>query len=187
MFFVVSKKTVKGVKEMQHKPLVAIVMGSASDQDVMSEAGKALAEFGIPFEAHVMSAHRTPARVHDFVSGAYENGIRVFIAGAGKSAHLAGVVASLTCLPVIGVPMQTSDLGGLDSLLSTVQMPPGIPVATTAIGKAGARNAGLLAVSILAVQDEMLYRKLKEFRASMAAKIEQDDQCLQEKDWIVSQ
>lgn len=172
---------------MQRKPLVAIVMGSASDKDVMSEAGHALAELGIPFEAHVMSAHRTPDRVHDYVKGAYENGIRVFIAGAGKSAHLAGVVASLTCLPVIGVPMQTSDLGGLDSLLSTVQMPPGIPVGTTAIGKAGARNAGLLAASILAVHNEELYRKLKEFRTSMASKISKEDQMLQQENWIVSQ
>ena len=160
-------------------------MGSASDRDVMAEAGKALSELGIPFEAHVMSAHRTPDRVHDFVSNAYENGIRVFIAGAGKSAHLAGVVASLTCLPVIGVPMQTADLGGLDSLLSTVHMPPGIPVGTTAIGKAGARNAGLLAVSILAAQNEALYRKLKAFRAAMADKIYEDDQQLQQEDWIV--
>jgi len=172
---------------MQQKPLVAIVMGSSSDKDVMAEAGKALTEIGIPFEAHVMSAHRTPDRVHDFVSNAYEKGIRVFIAGAGKSAHLAGVVASLTCLPVIGVPMQTSDLGGLDSLLSTVQMPPGIPVGTTAIGKAGARNAGLLAVSILATQNEELYGKLKSFRNAMAEKINRDDENLQQEDWIVSQ
>ncbi|MBN2684285.1 MAG: 5-(carboxyamino)imidazole ribonucleotide mutase [Pontiellaceae bacterium] len=172
---------------MKNKPLVAIVMGSASDKDVMAEAGKALSELGIPFEAHVMSAHRTPDRVHEFVSNAYESGIRVFIAGAGKSAHLAGVVASLTCLPVIGVPMQTSDLGGMDSLLSTVQMPPGIPVGTTAIGKSGARNAGLLAVSILATGDKELYKKLKEFRATMADKINKDDECLQQEDWIVSQ
>ena len=172
---------------MAGTPSVAILMGSISDKDVLAEAGKALAEFGIAFEAHVMSAHRTPDRVHDFVSAADERGIRVFIAGAGKSAHLAGVVASLTCLPVIGVPMQTADLGGLDSLLSTVQMPPGIPVATTAIGKAGARNAGLLAASILAVSDQELYRKLKAFRASMAASIPKDDAQLQTEDWIVKQ
>ncbi len=172
---------------MSNEPLVAIVMGSASDKDVMAEAGKALTELGIPFEAHVMSAHRTPARVHDFVNGSYRKGIRVFIAGAGKSAHLAGVVASLTCLPVIGVPMQTSDLGGLDSLLSTVQMPPGIPVATTAIGKAGARNAGLLAAAILATHNQELYQKLQKFRAAMADKISQDDEKLQNEDWIVNQ
>ncbi|MBN2343052.1 MAG: 5-(carboxyamino)imidazole ribonucleotide mutase [Deltaproteobacteria bacterium] len=172
---------------MNNTPVVAIVMGSASDKDVMAEAGKALSELGIPFEAHVMSAHRTPGRVHEYVSAAYKNGIRVFIAGAGKSAHLAGVVASLTCLPVIGVPMQTSDLGGLDSLLSTVQMPPGIPVGTTAIGKAGARNAGLLAVSILAAGNEELYKKLLQFRAEMAEKINEDDKKLQQENWIVAQ
>jgi len=169
---------------MTANPTVAIVMGSISDKDVMAEAGRALAELGIPFEAHVMSAHRTPDRVHDFVSEAYDKGIRIFIAGAGKSAHLAGVVASLTCLPVIGVPMQTADLGGLDSLLSTVQMPPGIPVATTAIGKAGARNAGLLAAAILAVHDEELYRELKALRATMAANISKDDERLQSEDWL---
>lgn len=172
---------------MERKALVAIVMGSASDQDVMAEAGKALSELGIAFEAHVMSAHRTPDRVQEFALGAYKKGIRVLIAGAGKSAHLAGVVASLTCLPVIGVPMQTADLGGLDSLLSTVQMPPGIPVGTTAIGKAGARNAGLFAAAILAAQDEELYTKLTEFRASMAAKIDTDDQKLQQEDWVANQ
>ncbi len=172
---------------MDKKPLVAILMGSASDQDVMAETGKALAEFGIPFEAHVMSAHRTPERVHDFVSGAYDKGIRVLIAGAGKSAHLAGVVASLTCLPVLGVPMETSDLGGLDSLLSTVQMPPGIPVGTTAIGKSGARNAGLLAVAILAAHDAALYQKLIGFRASMAAKVDLADKELQSEAWVVTQ
>ncbi|NLF94936.1 MAG: 5-(carboxyamino)imidazole ribonucleotide mutase [Oligosphaeraceae bacterium] len=172
---------------MNKRPVVAILMGSASDQEVMAEAGKALSELGIPFAAHVMSAHRTPDRVHEFVSQAYENGIRVFIAGAGKAAHLAGVVASLTCLPVIGVPMTTSDLGGLDSLLSTVQMPPGIPVATTAIGKAGARNAGLLAASILAVQDQQLYHQLCEFRTAMAAKIHSDDQSLQQQEWVARQ
>jgi phosphoribosylaminoimidazole carboxylase PurE protein len=168
-------------------PLVAILMGSASDKDVMSEAGKALAEFGIPFEAHVMSAHRTPERVDQFVSAAYDRGIRVFIAGAGKAAHLAGVIASKTCLPVLGVPMPTSDLGGLDSLLSTVQMPPGIPVATTAIGKSGARNAGLLAVSILAAGDPELYRALLAFRARMAAKIDDTDKALQKEDWVRNQ
>ncbi|MDD4097748.1 MAG: 5-(carboxyamino)imidazole ribonucleotide mutase [Lentisphaeria bacterium] len=172
---------------MNRKVSVAILMGSASDQEVMSEAGKALSELGIPFEAHVMSAHRTPDRVHDFVAGAHARGIRVLIAGAGKSAHLAGVVASLTCLPVIGVPMMTSDLGGMDSLLSTVQMPPGIPVATTAIGKAGARNAGLLAAAILATRDDELYQKLEAFRAGMAAKIADDDLQLQQQGWVANQ
>jgi phosphoribosylaminoimidazole carboxylase PurE protein len=166
---------------------VGILMGSASDKDTMAEAGKALAEFGIGFEAHVMSAHSTPERVEEFVGGAYERGIRVFIAGAGKAAHLAGVVASKTCLPVLGVPMTTSDLGGLDSLLSTVQMPPGIPVATTAIGKSGAKNAGLLAVSILAASDPALYAKLVDYRARMADKVVETDEALQQEDWIVNQ
>lgn len=166
---------------------VGILMGSASDKDTMAGAGKALAEFGIGFEAHVMSAHRTPERVEEFVGGAYDRGIRVFIAGAGKAAHLAGVVASKTCLPVLGVPMTTSDLGGLDSLLSTVQMPPGIPVATTAIGKSGAKNAGLLAVSILAASDPALYAKLVDYRAQMAAKVVETDEALQQEDWIVNQ
>jgi len=169
------------------KAIVAILMGSASDKDAMAEAGKALSEFGIGFEAHVMSAHRTPDRVDKFVSAAYDRGIRVFIAGAGKSAHLAGVVASKTCLPVLGVPMQTSDLGGLDSLLSTVQMPPGIPVATTAIGKTGARNAGILAASILATSDVELYNKLLAFRAKMAAQIAETDDALQQEDWVRNQ
>jgi phosphoribosylaminoimidazole carboxylase PurE protein len=172
---------------MKNKPLVAIVMGSASDKEVMAEAGKALTELGIPFEARVMSAHRTPDSVHKFVKGAYAKGIRVFIAGAGKSAHLAGVVASLTCLPVIGVPMETSDLGGLDSLLSTVQMPPGIPVGTTAIGKSGARNAGLLAVSILATQNKELYKNLERFRKTMASKVKLADEELQQESWIANQ
>lgn len=166
---------------------VAILMGSASDKEVMAEAGKALSEFGIGFEAHVMSAHRTPDRVHNFVKSAYDKGIRVIIAGAGKSAHLAGVVAATTCLPVLGVPMETADLGGLDSLLSTVQMPPGIPVATTAIGKSGARNAGLLAVSILAASDQELYQKLLTFRASMAEKINKTDESLQQESWVTDQ
>ncbi len=169
------------------EPVVAILMGSASDKDVMAEAGKVLTEFGIRFEAHVMSAHRTPDRVDEFVSGAYNRGIRVFIAGAGKAAHLAGVVASKTCLPVLGVPMKTSDLGGLDSLLSTVQMPPGIPVGTTAIGKSGARNAGLLAISILAASDPELYSRLVEYRQTMAAKVAGTDEALQQEDWVLNQ
>ena len=169
---------------MSKKPSVGILMGSASDKDAMSEIGKVLSQFGVSFEVHVMSAHRTPGNVHKFVSSAYDKGIRVLIAGAGMSAHLAGVVASLTCLPVIGVPMSTTDLGGLDSLLSTVQMPSGIPVATTAIGKAGARNAGLLAVSILAASDENLYKALEENRSAMAKKVEAADNELQNESWV---
>ena len=164
---------------MTTTPKVAIIMGSISDKDVMAEAGKALAEFEIPYEAHVMSAHRTPDRVHDFVSAAYEKGIRVFIAGAGKAAHLAGVIASLSCLPVIGVPMNAS-LDGLDALLSTVQMPAGIPVATVAIGKAGAKNAGYLAAQIISTADAELGDKLRAERAANAEAIAQKDAALQE-------
>ncbi len=172
---------------MNKKPLVAIIMGSASDKDAMAPAGKVLSEYGVSFEAHVMSAHRTPERVHEYISGAYEKGIRVIIAGAGKSAHLAGVAASLTCIPVIGCPMETSDLGGMDSLLSTVQMPPGIPVGTVAIGKSGAKNAGLFALSILAASDASLYEKLKTNRVKMAADTAKADKELQSEDWVANQ
>lgn len=160
--------------------LVSIVTGSKSDLEVMSEAAKVLREFGVPCELRVISAHRTPDRAHDFGRSAEQRGVRVIIAGAGKAAHLAGVMASLTTLPVIGVPMTTSDLGGLDSLLSTVQMPGGIPVATTAIGKAGATNAGLLAVAILALSNEELRAKLKAYREKMRQDVEQADLELQE-------
>jgi 5-(carboxyamino)imidazole ribonucleotide mutase len=159
---------------------VSIVMGSKSDSEVMSKAAAILREFEIPYEMNVISAHRTPARAHEFGTSAQQRGVKVIIAGAGKAAHLAGVMASLTTLPVIGVPMTTSDLGGLDSLLSTVQMPGGIPVATTAIGKAGATNAVLLAVAMLALSDESLDRKLKEYRNAMQRSVEQSDLELQE-------
>jgi 5-(carboxyamino)imidazole ribonucleotide mutase len=155
--------------------LVSIVMGSKSDLEVMSEAAKVLREFNVPCELRVISAHHTPDRAHQFGRSAKARGTKVIIAGAGKAAHLAGVMASLTTLPVIGVPMTTSDLGGLDSLLSTVQMPGGIPVATTAIGKAGAQNAGLLAVSILALTDERLASQLDAYREKMSRQVEQAD------------
>ncbi|NLB56624.1 MAG: 5-(carboxyamino)imidazole ribonucleotide mutase [Lentisphaerae bacterium] len=166
------------------KPIVAIVMGSASDRDTMAEAGKILSEFDIVFEARIMSAHRTPDLVKDYVSGLSDRKFKVIIAGAGKAAHLPGVAASFTCLPVIGVPMETRDLGGLDSLLSMVQMPPGIPVGTVGIGKAGARNAGLLAVAILAASDRLLYSKLERYRAVMANGVSEADELLQGDDWI---
>jgi len=156
-------------------PLVSIVMGSKSDLEVMSEAAKVLREFNVPCELRVISAHRTPDRAHEFGRSAKGRGTKLIIAGAGKAAHLAGVMASLTTLPVIGVPMTTSDLGGLDSLLSTVQMPGGIPVATTAIGKAGAQNAGLLAVSVLALTDERLASQLEAYRERMSRQVEQAD------------
>jgi len=146
------------------KPIVGIVMGSASDWDTMKPAAKVLEEFGIAYEAKAMSAHRTPAAVMAWTGAAKANGMKVIIAAAGGAAHLAGVVAAHTTLPVLGVPMPSKHLGGLDSLLSTVQMPKGIPVATLAIGEAGAANAGLFAVAILALSDPAIAKKLDDFR-----------------------
>lgn len=157
------------------KPVVSIVMGSKSDLGVMTDASGILREFGVIHEVRVISAHRTPRKAHEFGASAKARGVRVIIAGAGKAAHLAGVLASLTTVPIIGVPMTTSDLGGLDSLLSTVQMPPGIPVAATAIGKAGATNAALLAVAILALSDEELSARLDAYREDMAQAVERAD------------
>jgi 5-(carboxyamino)imidazole ribonucleotide mutase len=145
-------------------PLVAVIMGSKSDWETMSGCVKMLDELGIPNEAHVLSAHRTPDATADFARKAAGRGIRIMIAGAGGSAHLAGVIAGHTWLPVLGVPMQNSALNGLDSLLATVQMPGGIPVGTLAIGSAGAKNAALLAAAILATSDEGIRRKLETFR-----------------------
>ena len=147
------------------KPLVGIVMGSASDWDTMKPAAKVLEEFGVAYEAKAMSAHRTPTLVAEYAAGARGRGLKVIIAAAGGAAHLAGVVAAHTTIPVLGVPMPSKHLGGLDSLLSTVQMPKGIPVATLAIGEAGAANAALFAVAILALSDASLDKKLSEFRA----------------------
>lgn len=139
-------------------------MGSTSDQEVMSACNAALDHFGIPNESHVMSAHRDPEKVIQFCKSAEENGISVIIAGAGMAAHLPGVIASQTVLPVIGVPLGGSALGGQDALYSIVQMPGGIPVATVAIGKAGAKNAGILAAEILALNDSAIREKLLKFR-----------------------
>jgi len=152
-------------------PLVGIIMGSKSDWDAMSGAAEILTKFGIAHEARVMSAHRTPAIVSEYASGAIDRGLQVIIAGAGGAAHLAGVVAAHTILPVIGVPMQTASLGGLDSLLSTVQMPKGIPVATVAIGASGAANAGLLAVAILATSRPDVRSKLLAYREELAQQV----------------
>jgi phosphoribosylaminoimidazole carboxylase PurE protein len=163
------------------QPRVAVLMGSDSDWEIMAGAVKRLGDFGIGAEAHVMSAHRTPARVAEYVSAAPKRGIRVFIAGAGSAAHLAGVVAAHTTLPVIGVPLNASSLDGLDALLATVQMPAGIPVATVAIGKAGAENAAILAAQILALGDAGLAQRLTEFKAEMARKVEEKDAALQKK------
>jgi 5-(carboxyamino)imidazole ribonucleotide mutase len=147
-------------------PLVGIVMGSASDWEVMREAAKQLTDFAIPYEAKVLSAHRSPDALGEWVEAMGEEGVRCFIAGAGGAAHLAGVVAAKTAVPVLGVPMPSKYLKGLDSLLSIVQMPKGIPVATFAIGEAGAANAGLFAVAMLAQSDAKLGRRLAEFRRS---------------------
>jgi len=149
----------------------AILMGSDSDLETMTEASLALEQFDIPYELHVMSAHRTPAQVSSFASKAASEGFGVFICGAGGAAHLAGVVAAHTILPVIGVPLNATPLNGFDALLSTVQMPAGIPVATVAVGKAGARNAGILAAQILATGDPELRRKLEFFKKDMADKV----------------
>jgi 5-(carboxyamino)imidazole ribonucleotide mutase len=146
-------------------PLVGVIMGSESDLETMQPAAEALAEFGIPYEMQVVSAHRTPEGMFDYAKAARERGIKVIIAGAGGAAHLPGMVASLTTLPVIGVPVVSKALSGVDSLHSIVQMPPGIPVATVAIG--GGRNAGLLAVRILATGDDQLATQLEAFREKM--------------------
>ena len=156
---------------MSNKPLVSILMGSRSDLTTMENCFAQLKEFDIPFEAHALSAHRTPNEVIKLAEEAKDRGIKVIIAAAGGAAHLGGVIASSTTLPVIGVPIQTSALGGMDSLLSTVQMPGGIPVATVAIGKAGAKNAAILAVQMLALSDEALAKKLEAFKQAMADKV----------------
>ena len=156
--------------ENNSKSLVAVLMGSKSDWDVMKACSETLAKFGVAHECHVMSAHRTPKMVADFVSTADSRGLEVIVGAAGGAAHLAGVIAAHTTLPVLGVPM-TSALDGLDSLLSTVQMPGGIPVATFAIGKAGATNAALFAIAILANSRPELKEKLREFRAEQEKKI----------------
>jgi 5-(carboxyamino)imidazole ribonucleotide mutase len=152
-------------------PRVAILMGSASDWETMKPAADALADLGVATDVRVISAHRTPARHHAYVTAAEERGIEVIIAGAGSAAHLAGVTAALTVLPVLGVPIDSSPLQGLDALLSTVQMPGGIPVGTLAIGKAGAKNAGLLAGAILARKDPAVRAALVRYRAKQTASV----------------
>lgn len=145
-------------------PLVGIIMGSRSDWPTMGKAAEILTELGVPFEAKVVSAHRTPDRLVSYARSARERGLKVIIAGAGGAAHLPGMVASMTSLPVLGVPVKSSALSGLDSLLSIVQMPKGIPVGTLAIGEAGAANAGILAASVLANTDEALLKRLDQWR-----------------------
>jgi len=150
------------------KPLVGIVMGSNRDWEVMQHAARSLADFGVPHEARVLSAHRSPAALLEWVDALAGQGAKCFIAGAGGAAHLAGVVAARTTLPVLAVPIPSKHLQGLDSLLSMVQMPKGIPVATFAIGDAGAANAGLFAVAMLALEDAGLAKKLTDFRRKQA-------------------
>jgi phosphoribosylaminoimidazole carboxylase PurE protein len=154
---------------------VAVLMGSKSDLTVMEESAATLKQFGLDCEMRIMSAHRTPEEVLAFSKDAKANGFSVIIAGAGMAAHLAGVVAAHTTLPVIGVPIASSSLGGLDALLAMVQMPPGVPVATMGIGKAGAKNAALLAVEILALNDEALRKKLAQYRSDMRKTILEED------------
>ena len=156
------------------KPLVAVIMGSKSDWSTMSHAVKSLKDFGVPHECHIVSAHRTPRWLSEFASTAVDRGIEVIIAGAGGAAHLPGMTASYTSLPVLGVPVESKALKGIDSLLSIVQMPAGIPVGSLAIGKAGAINAGLLATSILATTRPAFRKKLDNFRKNQTAKVMKD-------------
>ncbi|GGD05317.1 5-(carboxyamino)imidazole ribonucleotide mutase [Pyruvatibacter mobilis] len=150
----------------ENAPVVGIIMGSRSDWPTMTHAAEALDQLGVPYEAKVVSAHRTPQRLYDYAASAKSRGLKVIIAGAGGAAHLPGMAASMTPLPVLGVPVESAALKGQDSLLSIVQMPGGIPVGTLAIGKAGARNAGLLAAAILATSDDALAARLDAFRAA---------------------
>jgi len=155
-------------------PLVGIIMGSTSDWETMRHAAELLDAMGVPHEAKVVSAHRTPQRLIDYASSAADRGLKVIIAGAGGAAHLPGMAAAMTHLPVLGVPVQSKALDGMDSLLSIVQMPAGIPVGTLAIGKAGAKNAGLLAVAILALGDPVLSQQLQAWRAAQTDSVATD-------------
>jgi len=155
-------------------PVVGVVMGSKSDWETLKHADQVLTEFGVPHECRIVSAHRTPNEMSDYAREAEGRGLRVIIAGAGGAAHLPGMIASQTTLPVLGVPVESHALKGLDSLLSIVQMPAGVPVGTLAIGKAGATNAALLAIAILATSDPGLRTKLATFRADQTARVKQD-------------
>lgn len=158
---------------------VSIIMGSKSDHEVMNECAKTLTQFGVPYEMIVSSAHRSPQRTHDYVKNAEEKGAKAFICAAGMAAHLAGAVAAITTKPVIGVPMKGGVMDGVDALLSTVQMPGGMPVATVAVGKAGAVNAAFMAMQILALMDDVLASKLKEDREAKARNVEADSQTIE--------
>jgi phosphoribosylaminoimidazole carboxylase PurE protein len=165
--------------EKPKRVLVGIVMGSDTDYPVMSETAKTLDKFGIPYEMEVLSAHRTPARAHEYATTAASRGLKVVIAAAGAAAHLAGVMAASTTLPVIGVPMATSTLNGLDALLATVQMPGGIPVATMAIDRAGAVNAAIFAAEILGTSDAEIARKLESHKEDLARAVAEKNARLQ--------
>ena len=162
------------MSDQQAQPLVAVIMGSSSDWETMRHAVEVLERFGVPYERHIVSAHRTPVWMAEFASAAESRGLEVLIAGAGGAAHLPGMVAAHSLLPVLGVPVQSAALQGLDSLLSIVQMPGGIPVATLAIGKAGATNAGLLAVSILGASRPALRSALRAFRQEQTDRVRQE-------------
>jgi 5-(carboxyamino)imidazole ribonucleotide mutase len=163
------------------KPIVGIIMGSDSDVEVMQEAANILKQFEIPYEIGVYSAHRSPHRTADYVKSARERGLKVIIAGAGASAHLAGVTAAETTLPVIGVPIGSSPLSGFDALLSTVQMPPGVPVATMGVGKSGATNAGIFAVQVLALEDDKLMQRLADYKNNLEKSVAEKSKKVQER------
>ena len=165
----------------EKQPVVGILMGSDSDYDIMVESAKILKQFEVPFEMIVSSAHRTPERTLEYVQGAHERGIKILIAGAGAAAHLAGVVAAETLLPVIAVPIDATSMRGLDALLAMVQMPAGIPVATMAIGLAGARNAGIFAARMLATSDPELEQRLVQFKQDMAVGVVKKSDLVQQK------
>jgi len=170
----------KALKDSDRLPEVGIVMGSDSDLNVMEETALVLKKFGIPYEMAVASAHRSPKKAAKFAVSAQKRGIKVIIAGAGHAAHLAGNLAAYTSLPVIGVPIDSSCLQGLDALLSTVQMPPGVPVATVSIGKPGAKNAGVLAIQILALSDPTLTKKLETYKKELAKQVDQKAKMLKD-------
>src|SRR3954468_23100652 len=162
------------------KPIVGIIMGSDSDVEIMREAGNVLKQFDIPYEMGVYSAHRSPHRTADYVKSARDRGLKLIIAGAGASAHLAGVTAAETTIPVIGVPIGSSPLSGFDALLSTVQMPPGVPVATMGVGRSGATNAGIFAVQVLAATDERLTTKLADYKTQLENVVAEKSKKVQE-------
>ncbi len=166
---------------MPRRPLVAIIMGSDSDYPIMKESSKVLSDFGVLFEIKVLSAHRSPDMASGFSKNARKNGFKVIIAGAGGAAHLAGVLASHTTLPVIGIPIESKYLKGIDSLFSTVQMPGGVPVSCLAIGKSGAKNAALTALEILGVSDKSVQRKLESFKKDMVKMVKQKNKTLNDK------